>query len=501
MAAFEAAPGYPSGVARFSNEFLVGLLAIFAVAATVYGVFRTDDKPANVGTGYTLLATFASAEGVYADTPIRIAGVPVGSVSTVELVGGTAEVRLEMLENVRLPTDSFAELKGEGVLGDKFIRVTPGTAPTFLKDGDRIQTRAAGADLDAVTNQVAAIAEDVKAITGALRTVAEDDGTRDQLAATIENIQLLSEELRGIAGENRQDLQIIADNLRKVSETLVTVMETTGRSVDAEMGAIQTATATLDRAAQNLESITAKVDAGEGTIGRLVNDPSTIDSVNATLASVNETVETVGGLVGDVNRIRTEVYYRGSYFYGTTPTDPAFGGVNPTSGLARNVVGARIMPREDYWYQVELVSHPLGSISHEDHVLPNFGTSYREYVVRPDYRFSFQFAKRLRDVVLRFGVKESSGGVGLDWLLWRDRIQLSADVYDFTYGSWPVMDYTPNVQVAARLHPWRHVYLEAGLDNVVLGARYGYVTGFAGGGFRFDDDDIKFVLAALPISP
>ncbi len=487
-------------MSRITNEFLVGLLALFVVAATVWGVLRTDDRPDGVGGGYELLANFDSAEGIYKDTPVRIAGVPIGSVEAIELSDGFARARISVLGNVQLPSDSFAELKGEGMLGDKFVRVTPGTARTYLQAGDLLPTRASGADLDAVTNQVSGIADDVKAITAAMRAVAEDDGTREELTVTIENIRALSEELRGIAGDNRADLAAIADNLRRVSESLVTVLDRTSASVDGEMAAIRTATDTLDRAAQNLESITGKIDDGQGTIGQLLNDSTTIDSVNDTLASVNETVETVGSLVGNVSRIRTEVYYRGSYFYGTTPNDDAFAG-NPVSGLARNVVGLRLMPREDYWYVAELVSHPLGSISYEDRSIPELGTAYREYVTRPDYRFTFQFAKRFRDLVVRFGVKESSGGIGADLLLWRDRIQLSADVYDFTYGSWPVMNGIPNVELTARLYPWRHVYLEGGMDNVVLGARYGYVTGFAGGGFTFDDDDLKYVLAALPISP
>ncbi|MDP2313244.1 MAG: MlaD family protein [Pseudomonadota bacterium] len=487
-------------MSRLSNEFLVGLLALFVVAATVWGVLRTDDRPGDVGESYELFANFATAEGIYKDTPVRIAGVPVGNVEEVELVDGTARVRLSVLGNVRLSADSYAEMKGEGMLGDKFIRVTPGTSPVTLEPGGTLNTRVGGADLDAVTNQVSAIADDVKAITAAVRVVAEDDGTKEDLAATIENIRMLSEDLRAIAGENRQDLAIIADNLRQVSASLATVIDKTGTSVDQEMEAVRKATETLDRAVQNLESITVKIDQGEGTIGRLINDPSTIDSVNATLESVNDTVETVGSLVGTVSRIRTEVYYRGDYFYGSTPDDDAFE-ANPVAGLARNVVGIRLMPREDYWYVAELVSHPLGSISYEDHRVPELGTAYREYVTRPDYRFTFQFAKRFRDLVLRFGVKESSGGIGADLLLWRDRVQLSADVYDFTYGSWPVMNGIPNVQLTARVYPWRHLYFEGGLDNVVLGARYGYVTGFAGGGFTFDDDDLKYVLAALPISP
>jgi phospholipid/cholesterol/gamma-HCH transport system substrate-binding protein len=325
----------------------------------------------------------------------------------------------------------------------------------------------------------------------------DDPQLREQIAATVANVEALSVELRAIAGENRQDLQAIAKNLKDVSEALKAIVGTTGTNVDKELATLQAATDTLDRTMQNVESISAKVDHGEGTVGKLLNDSTTIDSVNDTLGQVN-------GLVSDVSRLQTEVYYRGDYFLGTAPSDGSME-TNPVSGEGRNVVGLRIQPREDYWYQVELVSHPIGTVSYEDRAIsqagtvPDFGTAWREYVVRPDYRFSFQFAKRINNLVLRFGVKESSGGVGADWELLHDHAVLSADLYDFTYGSWPLMDGTPNLELTARVVPWRHVYFEGGMDNVILGARHGFVTGFAGGGFTFDDQDLKYVLAALPL--
>lgn len=476
---------------RFSNEFLVGLLTLVVAALVAWGVVRTDDTPDGAATqGYKLHMYVPSAEGIFRTTPVRLAGVPVGSVAAVSLEGGVARVELGMLGTVALPVDSMAEVKGEGLLGDKFIRVVPGRSDRLLKDGDLLPTAPAGPDLDAMLAQASAIGTDVKAITESLREVTADAESREQIRATIANVEALSAELRLIAGENRADLAVIADNLRQVSESLKTVVGSTGAGVDAELVALRTATERLDRAMVNVESITGKLDRGEGTVGQLLNDRTTIDSVNDTLGQVN-------ALVGDVSRLQTEVYYRGDYYLGT---DPA-GAANPVAGSARNLVGLRIRPREDYWYLFEFVSHPQGSISYEDHFLPELGTAWREYVLRPDYRFSFQFAKRLHDAVLRFGVKESSGGFGADWMLFRDRAVLSADVYDFTYGSWPFMDGTPNLQITARALPWRHVYLEVGMDNVLLGARHGYVTGFAGGGFTFDDQDLKFVLAALPLPP
>jgi len=485
---------------QLGHEFLVGLLALFAIVAAVFAVMRTDDRPDGVGGSWTVYALFPAAEGVYPDTPVRVAGVPVGSVDAVVLLGGQAKVTIIMQGDVELPIDSVVELKGEGILGDKYLRVTPGSAGTNLADGDTIKVGSAGPDLDQLTAKMALIADDVKVITANVRTMTSDEGTQGELKATLANIEALSEQLRAITAANQDDLAAITSNLKDVSASLKAVVGTTGSGINEELAAIKTTTESLDRTIGHLESITGKIEGGEGSLGKLVNDSTTVDGVNTAIASINDTVSEVQGMVKDISRIQTEVYYRGSAYYGTDPTSGAFVG-NPVSGATRNIVGVRLIPKPDYWYVFEYVSHPQGLISYEDHVYPDLGSSYREYTVAPSSRFTFQFAKRWKDLVFRFGLKESSGGIGVDGMLFHDRLQLTADLYDFTYGSWPVMDGTPELQLYARAYPWKHVYVEGGLDNAILGAKYGFVTGFAGGGFSFTDDDLKFVLAALPISP
>ncbi len=487
-------------VRRLTNEFLVGLLALVAIGFAVAGVLLSNDRPEGVAGVYRLVAVFPSADGVYATTPIRIAGVPVGAVGEVVLDGSEARLKLEIQGNVQLPSDSVVALGSEGMLGDKFLRITPGKAGTLLQEGDTIGLDVADDDLAGLQKKAGLIADDIKAITGSVRTLTSDQSTQDQLKRTLANVEQLSEVLSSMATANRGELDAVARNLREMSESLKAVVGTKGNGVDAEMMRIQSATESLDRSAARIESILGKIDDGEGTIGGLINDGTTLKTVNETLAEVQETVTDVHGLLGQVSRLQTEVYYRGDFYMGTEPQSGDFDG-NPVAGSTRNVLGARIMPREDYWYVFEFVSHPIGSISFEDHSIPELGTSYREYVVLPEYRYTFQIAKRFHDVVFRFGLKESSGGIGVDGMLFRDRVILSADVYDFTYGSWPVMDGTPQVQLTARSYPLPYLYLEGGFDNVALGARYGFVTGFAGGGFRFTDNDLKFILSALPFSP
>lgn len=485
-------------MARFLNEFWVGLLAAVGIVLTAFAILRTDDRPDGVRGSYRIYATFPSAEGVYPDTPVRVAGVVIGSVDQVRLDGGRARLTLMMRGDVDLPVDSTVVLKSEGVLGDRFLRVEPGVSTASLKDGDDIRVGESGGDIDAVTKKLSLIADDVAAITANVKDLTGDADAQAQLRQTVGNVEALSSELRNLAAANRADLDAIADNLREVSEILKEITEGSRGAVDEELASLRAIMDSIERTTRSIETVAARVERGEGTVGRLLNDEATLDTLDATLADVRATVTDVRGMVGAASELRTDVYYRGSYYFGSTPTDPELG-YNPVDGLSRNILGLRVGRRENSWYLVEVVSHPIGLISYEDRSLPDFGTAWREYVVQPQLRFSFMFAKRYRDLVFRFGMKESSGGVGVDALWMNDRVQLSADVYDFTYGSWPLMERIPNVQVYARARPLKPLYVEAGLDNLWFGARHGMVTGFVGGGFTFNDQDLKYILAALPL--
>jgi phospholipid/cholesterol/gamma-HCH transport system substrate-binding protein len=478
---------------RFSTEFRVGVLTLSILAIVAAAILRSDDKPGESGEPYLIYADFPTAEGVFRTTPVRVAGVIVGHVEDLELRGGTAHLTLAILDHVQLPRDSVASLKSEGMLGDKSIRVMPGVAPELLHEGDAITVGDLPPDLEKVMRQVTDIAGDVKVITANVRALTEDETTKQELLLTIQNVRALSEQLSALTAANSGEIAEITRNLRDVSAALKTVVEQIGGDVEAEMAAVREATEKLDASLAHIEAITGGIERGEGTVGKLLKDDSTI-------VAINDTIDSVNGLIGDASKIRTEVYYRGNYYFGSDPTSGVLA-ENPVAGRARNGVGVRLFPNEDHWYVLEMAGHPQGDISSETHVFPDFGSAYEEVVVKPGFRITFEFARRWHDAVLRFGIKDNSGGIGFDYYFADDHLMLGADLFDFTYGSYPVLDGTPNLQLNARWMPWRHLYFEAGLDSVLMGAKYGYVSGYAGGGFYFDDRDVKLILAALPLKP
>ena len=360
-----------------------------------------------------------------------------------------------------------------------------------------VQTTTGGADLELLQAKLESIADDVQVITKATRTFVENDDSRTEIQRTISNVDALVIELRALTSSSKTNIDLVAGNLANLTAGLDRLVQKAGPGLDEQMAQIKSTTERLDRTLADVEEITGKVNAGEGTIGALVNDRTTIDSFNATLTQVNGVVADVGGVVGSISGLQTEVYYKGVYLFGSDPDEPGFQ-QNPVAGASKNTLGLRIIPREEYWYQVELVSHPLDTFSYSRAVDPETGAESLSYVQEPGYRFSFQFARRWGPLVGRLGAKESSGGVGLDLLTAGDRLTFSADLYDFKWGSWPVLDGTPNLTLTGQLSPTKHIYLMGGLDNAIFGARHGYVTGFAGVGFWFTDEDLKWVLAGLP---
>jgi len=484
-------------VRRFSNEFKVGLLALVASALLAVFIARTDDRPGGAaGGGYTLYAEFPSAAGLYPSSQIRIAGVSIGSVRHIELAGPNARVTLEMDGAVKLPVDSYAELNFDGILGDKTMVAVPGSDAELLADGDTLQTRSSGPDFDKLSGQVEDITDNIAAITKSLRGYLEDDRATDTVSATLENIRDLSQDMAELSANNRAEVNAIARNLREVSETLNRVVGKLGGEVEGDAAKLRGALEKLESTMGKVESIADKIDRGEGTIGALVNDDEPVRQIGEGLEELNASLLEVGDLVATVSRLRTDVEYRGQYLFGSQPADGGF--ENPYAGGTRHRVALRLIPRPDFWYLLELVDHPLGTITYSETSNPTLGSYYSSYVRTYDLRYTAQFVRRFRNTAARLGLYESSGGVGLDQYLLRDRLLLSANLYDFTYGSWPLLDGTPNLSVGARLEPAPHLYLEGGLENTITGLRYGYFTAWAGAGFHFSDDDIKWLISVLP---
>lgn len=119
-------------------ETIVGFLVIFVAVYFVF--FALSGSSNKEKTGYSLKVDFDRVDGLAIGSDVKISGLKIGSVIEAEIDPKTylAKITLNIIDEVKVPTDSTAEIISSGLLGDKYIALVPGGEEEFLKDGDKI---------------------------------------------------------------------------------------------------------------------------------------------------------------------------------------------------------------------------------------------------------------------------------------------------------------------------------------------------------------------------
>ncbi len=138
-------------------EMVVGLFMIIGFAAFVYLALQLGEVSflTNSRT-YTLKAEFDNVAGVKKGASVQVAGVVVGEVAAVEL--GEDEVAILSLKidnSVQIPTDSMASVKSQGIIGDKYIKLSLGGDEELFKPGELLQETESSLDIESLISKFA----------------------------------------------------------------------------------------------------------------------------------------------------------------------------------------------------------------------------------------------------------------------------------------------------------------------------------------------------------
>ena len=125
---------------NINTELVVGLFMIagflaFAYLSLYMGEFSVFDLKRN----YSLEAEFDNISGLKVGAGVEIAGVDIGNVAKIELAkNGLAKVELLINRDVKITKDAIASIRTQGLIGDKYIKITQGADEKMLKGGDTI---------------------------------------------------------------------------------------------------------------------------------------------------------------------------------------------------------------------------------------------------------------------------------------------------------------------------------------------------------------------------
>lgn len=116
----------------------VGVFVLMGLAALGYLSIHLARMEVVGRGGYTVFARFSSVEGLKPGTVVEIAGVEVGRVKAIELHNYAAKVALTIREDVKIPEDTIASIRTKGLLGEKYVRLSPGGSDQYVKPGGEL---------------------------------------------------------------------------------------------------------------------------------------------------------------------------------------------------------------------------------------------------------------------------------------------------------------------------------------------------------------------------
>lgn len=134
-------------------ELVVGIFVLAGIACLAYLSIKLGKLELVGGDVYEVVAQFDTATGLKAGASIEIAGVEVGRVKDITLRDDRAAVSLAVNNSVKLYSDTIASIKTRGIIGEKFLALSPGGGGDPLKPGDTIRDTESGLDLEELVSQ------------------------------------------------------------------------------------------------------------------------------------------------------------------------------------------------------------------------------------------------------------------------------------------------------------------------------------------------------------
>ena len=503
----------------------VGIVMLLALAVLGYFVLRIEDiSLSRSRTTREVKAVFDDVAGLDDESAVRIAGVRKGHVTNIRVLpDGRAEVTMDVDDDVPLRSNANARVANLGLLGEKYVELDPGTpgAPVIVSEGPVTVRGSQPASFDDITNQVASIAEDVKAITTSLRAVVGGPTGQQRMNEIVENVRGITLDLRALIAANRSNVDATLVNTREITASLraeIPKLAATLDRVASQIGGtvgenredvrkvvenLRGLSSDLRVTADNLNDITGQVKSGQGSVGKLFYSDEAHDKLTSALTSVEGGVKSLQETLGRANRIQMDLGIRADYLAGMS--DSEVNGVQTAKGNSRSTVSLRLLPNPERnrFYNIELADDPRGrkrdKITVETRTNPATGQSDTVITEQTkfdrDFLISAQAGWVLDDLAVRIGLFDSTGGVGADYQ-WNDRIRFTGEAFDFggKRDDLPHLRLLGQYVVRKEKPHTPQLFLTTGVDNALNDTAFLF-----GGGVRWKDDDLKYLIGSVPL--
>ena len=284
---------------RIGLFFLLGVALVWVTFETLSGGKIFKEK------GYTIIAGFESLKELKDGDEVRMAGVKIGVLEQTRLAGRRGEAVLKINSNVAIKRDATASIVMAGLLGNNYIGIDLGsTNESELRDGAEIRTRTAP-DLNSVMAQLGEVGKKIETVLSALGESLSGDAKNPGLVKKVD--QLIT--------ENRESITKATDNLQQITDKVNRGEGTLGKLINdpklhedlvATIGDIKNSAAEAKTFIATAQAIIDQVKSGKGTIGTLVFDDKAASDLKASIANLRSVSDKISRGEGTLGKLLSD---------------------------------------------------------------------------------------------------------------------------------------------------------------------------------------------------
>lgn len=285
---------------KLSKEIKTGLLALIAIALIIFGYNFLKGENILEKTR-TFYAVYDDVEGLSSSSPVTINGLQVGNVSNIEFLNREAKlvVSFNVKNNFEFSKSSVAKIYGGDLIGGKSIAIEPNfNNQKPAVSGDTLTSKVEGGLFELVNDKLTPLQFKVEnAVTGIDSLVASlnfvlDTGSKQSIKSsiaefetTLKSFNQTTKKINGLLDENESKFGTTMNNLEHASANFV------GISDSLAALEIQPMFIELKQNLQNLNSVTSKLEKGEGSLGKLLDDDGLYDNLEASAKQMEELLQ------------------------------------------------------------------------------------------------------------------------------------------------------------------------------------------------------------------
>ena len=458
---------------------------------------------------YPIMAKIDDGTGLKPKAKVKLKGVDIGFVKSINLKGNDVIVNLSIDEGITIPDDSIIGLSQDSLLGGKFLDIKPGHSNKNLKPNMLLQKEEKQSSIAEASTSADEAFTEIKLLVHDLRDILNSGGKED-INTSLHNIKEFTNLLSSISRDENRTIHDIIKNLNraikrfdkmsatitktskdysKVSKDIHNTLAEYSRVANTINSDLPNIMKRIDNITRYLDSIGATLDEKlppamdkfthlEDNLNHTIenNDSSlnrALTSVDGFFSNGTETMEKIDKYLDSMTKSELEIEMRADE-------------VNDDGGYSKTRFNLALKPDATRYYMLGVASAP--SFKADSKFSRGYAGNKKHE--SGDYLLSAQYGKRYNDLLFRVGIIDSTGGFGVDYFSRNDTLKISADIYDFNAVT-DIRGKNPNLTTTVRYQFFKHINAYLSANNILNSKANSFSAGL---GVSFKDNDLKNLL-------